>query len=503
MKKYLSIVIAALMVASLGVAAFASTTVAENESNIAYTVPKANVTPTMDGVINPGEYSEITTAAGDWCIGTSDDDWDDEALTLTQTAKVYMSWDENYIYYASEFTAPFGFYCQYEDDPGSIWNAGCIQMDYCSLASHNDAEQDRFEDGVGKAENGHKVFTQYATPADYETLDDDTLAGLFDFTINGNNVVFEHRVPYTAFAPAAFAEGQQFGMCAVYSIGAESYCHAQLAGGCSGGKDQSMTAVITLAPAPVIESEPANAGYDSAEAAAAAAGKNLITGYTFVEGSEVNFGEEYAENLWDGDVETKYCTALDCNGEEGFPAWSVAKLPAAYDITGFTMATANDNESYNGRNPLVWQLSVSSDGTNWTVLASGDDSFFDETNFTYYIGDASASNVSYVKFNCEDTDSGTMQVSEVNLFGDIHVEAEAPAPAAEAAPAPAAEAAPAPAAAAAPAPAAAAAAPAAAPVAAAAPAAPAAAAQTGDSAAIIVLAAVAALGTAVVVAKKH
>ena len=70
-------------------------------------------------------------------------------------------------------------------------------------------------------------------------------------------------------------------------------------------------------------------------------------------------------------------------------------------------------------------------------------------------------------------------------------EAPAPAPAAEAAPAPAAEAAPAPVA------------ETAAPVVAAAPAAAAPAAQTGDVAAIAILAAVAALGTAVVVSKKH
>ena len=255
MKRYLSLAIVALMVAAFGVSAYASTTEADNWGNIFYDVPKANVTPVMDGVISAGEYSEITTAPGDWCIGSSDDDWDDEALALTTSAKIYMSWDENYIYYASEFVAPFGFYCPYEDDPGSIWNAGCIQMDYCLMESHNDALENRFEDGVGKAENGNKVFIQYTTPEDFESLDDDTLAGLFDFTIDGNNVVFEHRVPWSAFAPAAFAEGQQYGLCAVYSIGPDSYCHAQLAGGCSGGKDQSRTAVITLKPAPVIETE--------------------------------------------------------------------------------------------------------------------------------------------------------------------------------------------------------------------------------------------------------
>ena len=256
MKKTLSLVIVVLMVAALSVSAFASTTVAENESNIAYTVPGCNTTPVMDGVINPGEYSLITTAEGDWCIGTPNDDWDDAAWTVAKTAKVYMSWDADYIYFASEFTAPFGFYCPWEDEPGSIWYSGCMQMAYSSLESHNDASQDRWEDGVGKAENGNKVFISYATPEGYDTTEDDVLAGLFDFTINGNDVVFEHRVPYSAFAPGKFAEGQQYGVCAVYSVGQDQdYLHVQLSGGVSGGKDQSMNAVITLAPAPVIETE--------------------------------------------------------------------------------------------------------------------------------------------------------------------------------------------------------------------------------------------------------
>ena len=82
------------------------------------------------------------------------------------------------------------------------------------------------------------------------------------------------------------------------------------------------------------------------------------------------------------------------------------------------MATANDNADYNGRSPSAWTISVSADGENWTELASGDDTFFEETNFTYYAGEGSAQGVSYVKFNAEGAPSGCFQVSEVTLFGD-------------------------------------------------------------------------------------
>jgi F5/8 type C domain. len=142
----------------------------------------------------------------------------------------------------------------------------------------------------------------------------------------------------------------------------------------------------------------------------AAAGKNIITGYEFVSGTN-GFGGEGAENLWDGDTGTKFCT-------NEFPVESIAKLDGVYDITGFTMATANDNADYNGRSPSDWTISVSADGENWTELAKGDDSFFEEKNFTYYVGEGTAEGVSYVKFNATATPANLFQVSEVTLFGD-------------------------------------------------------------------------------------
>ena len=160
----------------------------------------------------------------------------------------------------------------------------------------------------------------------------------------------------------------------------------------------------------------ASSGFASAEDAAA--GKNVISGYEFVSGTE-GFGGEGSENLWDGETSTKFCT-------NQFPAESIVKLDGTYNITGFTMATANDNADYNGRSPNAWTISVSADGENWTELAKGDDSFFEETNFTYYAGDASANGVSYVKFNAEGTASGTFQVSELTLFGDKAEEVTAP-----------------------------------------------------------------------------
>nr|MCR5682586.1 discoidin domain-containing protein [Clostridiales bacterium] len=158
------------------------------------------------------------------------------------------------------------------------------------------------------------------------------------------------------------------------------------------------------------EAAPEEPSRGLADVDAAADGKNIITAYEFVSGTD-SFGGEGPENLWDGDTGTKFCTNV-------FPAEAIVKLDGTYDITGFTMATANDNADYNGRSPNAWTISVSADGENWTELAKGDDTFFEETNFTYYVGEGTAAGVSYVKFNAEGTASGTFQVSEVTLFGD-------------------------------------------------------------------------------------
>ena len=194
------------------------------------------------------------------------------------------------------------------------------------------------------------------------------------------------------------------------------------------------------AETPAAEEAPASAvsGFKKVADAAAAVGMTPITGYEWEDGTN-GFGNEGPENLWDGDTATKFCT-------NEFPAESVASLDATYKVTGFTMATANDNAEYNGRSPNAWTISVSADGENWTELAKGDDSFFEEKNFTYYNGEGTAENVAFVKFEAEGTASGTFQVSEVTLYGEKTGEKpvkEEPAPAPEPEPEPEPEPAPA------------------------------------------------------------
>ena len=153
------------------------------------------------------------------------------------------------------------------------------------------------------------------------------------------------------------------------------------------------------------------AGYATLEEAAASIGKTAVTDVTFVVGSNGN-NNEGSENLWDNDTATKFCTAE-------FPTQSLAMYATPITVDGIIMATANDNSTYNNRSPFEWAIYVSGDGENWTAIAYGDDTFFEETDFTYYAAALSApvEGVKYVYFQSEGALSGTFQMSEVVLTG--------------------------------------------------------------------------------------
>ena len=152
------------------------------------------------------------------------------------------------------------------------------------------------------------------------------------------------------------------------------------------------------------------AGYATLEEAAASIGKTPLLVPTYVVGSNGN-NNEGPDMLWDNDTATKFCT-----GE--FPTQSIAKFANPVTVDGIIMATANDNSQYNNRSPFEWTVYVSSDGENWTPIAYGDDTFFEETDFTYYAAAVTpVENVSYVYFTSEGALSGCFQMSELVLTG--------------------------------------------------------------------------------------
>jgi F5/8 type C domain. len=123
-----------------------------------------------------------------------------------------------------------------------------------------------------------------------------------------------------------------------------------------------------------------------------------------------SFDNEVAENLFDGDTSTKFCTDV-------FPAEITWQLDTSYIVDAIVFCTANDNESYTGRNPGTWILSGSPDGSNYTVLHQGTASDFADVNFTYFLIEFS-NNIAYPYYKLEvpGPETGTvLQISEFVL----------------------------------------------------------------------------------------
>ncbi len=149
-----------------------------------------------------------------------------------------------------------------------------------------------------------------------------------------------------------------------------------------------------------------SSGYPTAQEAASAINRTLVTEYVFREGSD-GYGGEGPGNLWDGNVGTKFCTG-------SFPMESIAMLRTRMVIDGIIMATANDNDPYNGRAPDDWKIEGSNDHKNWETILAGDETFFKEVNYTYFsVPVEDAGPYRYLRFTNKSTKSGVCQVSEL------------------------------------------------------------------------------------------
>ena len=149
-------------------------------------------------------------------------------------------------------------------------------------------------------------------------------------------------------------------------------------------------------------------GFDNVEDAAASISRTPIASYIFQEGTQGNHNEG-PEKLWDGNVATKFCTSQ-------FSMKSVVRLKSPTRIDGIIMATANDNAAYNGRNPDEWKIQGSNNKSDWVDIVTGDESFFDEVDFTYFAMPVECDEAyRYFRFYNRSAKSGTCQISEVVL----------------------------------------------------------------------------------------
>ena len=149
-------------------------------------------------------------------------------------------------------------------------------------------------------------------------------------------------------------------------------------------------------------------GYATEEEAAASINRTPVYPIKFVSGTNGNHNEG-AGNIWDRNVGTKFCTSE-------FSMKSVVRMKGPTVIDGLIMATANDNSAYNGRNPNEWKIQGSNNAQDWEDIVTGDETFFDEVDFTYFAMRVESTKAyRFFRFYNRSCKSGCCQLSEVVL----------------------------------------------------------------------------------------
>jgi len=196
-------------------------------------------------------------------------------------------------------------------------------------------------------------------------------------------------------------------------------------------------------------------------------GRNFLANPEFVDGAEGFGDEEFGEWAWNtlvmswhkddsvGDMRS----SKFCGNEGNFPFFVEWKYDQAYIADSFLIGTGNDCTNYPRRMDDGWTFSGSNDGSNWTVLYTGQGSDYDPITFTWWRFDLPNNTEAfqyyrlYAEDRYHDQEQGIIQLSVVAVTGNVPGaaveieeelgvgggdEADLPAPApAQAAPAPA------------------------------------------------------------------
>ncbi|UOB17462.1 glycosyl hydrolase family 8 [Abyssalbus ytuae] len=120
--------------------------------------------------------------------------------------------------------------------------------------------------------------------------------------------------------------------------------------------------------------------------------------------------DEGFTNLIDNDVTTKYLT-FNASG------WIQYEVPDAYIVTGYTISSANDVPD---RDPYNWTFLGSNDGTNWTTLDTRSGEDFPDRYQTRAFEFNNSQPFSYYRFNLTNNSGNILQLSEIEIFGELY-----------------------------------------------------------------------------------
>ena len=252
MKKVFSLVLAGLLVAGMAVSTSAAFQAEEDLQNISFDIHRINATWTPDGEWSDGEYAPVDVQ-NTWISAATNDEANlDAAKNLD--FKLGMSYDDTYVYGYVQFVDANGHDNAWDDEPGSMWYSGALQINFSDA---DEAGDQRLEYGIGLTNNGKKITNTWGDylGGGYEAAEADWYCDVDDDT-----VTYEFRTPFSAFSDSVKGkEGDKLGFCLVISWGNEQdYIHTQLASGCTGdpGKAADNYAKVTLGDQIVVETEP-------------------------------------------------------------------------------------------------------------------------------------------------------------------------------------------------------------------------------------------------------
>ncbi len=252
MKKVFSLVLAGLLVAGMAVSTSAAFQAEEDLQNISFDIHRINATWTPDGEWSDGEYAPVDVQ-NTWISAATNDEANlDAAKNLD--FKLGMSYDDTYVYGYVQFVDANGHDNAWDDEPGSMWYSGALQINFSDA---DEAGDQRLEYGIGLTNNGKKITNTWGDylGGGFESADAD-----WTCNVEGDTVTYEFRTPFSAFSDTVKGkEGDQIGFCVVISWGNEQdYIHTQLSSGCTGdpGKAADNYAKVTLGDQIVVETEP-------------------------------------------------------------------------------------------------------------------------------------------------------------------------------------------------------------------------------------------------------
>ena len=142
----------------------------------------------------------------------------------------------------------------------------------------------------------------------------------------------------------------------------------------------------------------------------------IDTGATTINGFNSNEG---VENIFDGKRETKLYSTSQVPGNI---VWKMKQNTTLYS---YTITTANDNEKYPNRTIKAWKLYGSTDGNNWELIDTVNESGMADKNYadyTYLVDKIGT----YTQYKMEITElyGNSFQISDITLRGSSVTDSE-------------------------------------------------------------------------------